>query len=532
MKHNLCKFVSVMLFSLLFFSCESNMEMILPQGPEGKSAYEVWVLDVAKGLDDPHNPGTQWDKSKTSTVDFWYYLTGVDGKSAYELWVEEVAKGLDDPHRPGELWDKDKTTLDDFWEYLRGADGLDGKFELGKQGDTITIIRGKANVIPLYSAQQFSEFVRPTDGSVAFMVYDDKGNPAPGAIVRGLPGMDTLKSYTAGTDGSFIVPKEDLPFEKPVSDRYSSTKYVTYTKSTGGLVTERSANNTYVPNKMQVRLIAAYDYFYIDRAHLKVQRKSEADADWEIIPSYLIISTQRVYSCIIDNPNDPTSYTRENYFNSTSLSPSSIDYAYQPRKIKQCDYYPLSANELWDGNDHYYTYVFSNCYGEEPALNAVIKMAPTQYPPLIKNVKAYGLDPTGTFFTKLEAEFDISQIDLNLIFNRYHNKQSISNSYGTFDYYTPILEDYTTFIAEKSMGLQFTSPSGDNIATSQSIYSNPSITVITPHTGSTVYTLNPSSYFSNSVLFANIILDSDGVWKLKPYSSSYTFSDIIVQVFP
>ena len=93
-----------------------------PEGPAGKSAYEVWVDAVNDGTVD-------WPKDRTDENNFFLFLKGKDGedgKSAYEIWITEVEAGLDNPKNPGTDWPKDETDLNDFWYYLTGADGKDG----------------------------------------------------------------------------------------------------------------------------------------------------------------------------------------------------------------------------------------------------------------------------------------------------------------------------------------------------------------------------------------------------------------------
>jgi len=99
--------------------------MLFPEGPAGKSAYEVWVEEVLNGTID-------WPEDRTDVNNFFLYLKGEDGKngadgqSAYELWLAEVEKGLENPHNPGHEWPKDQTDMNDFWYYLSGADGQNG----------------------------------------------------------------------------------------------------------------------------------------------------------------------------------------------------------------------------------------------------------------------------------------------------------------------------------------------------------------------------------------------------------------------
>lgn len=111
--------------SVTFLSCDNELHMLFPEGPAGKSAYEVWVEEVLNGTID-------WPEDRTDVNNFFLYLKGEDGKngadgqSAYELWLAEVEKGLENPHNPGHEWPKDQTDMNDFWYYLSGADGEDG----------------------------------------------------------------------------------------------------------------------------------------------------------------------------------------------------------------------------------------------------------------------------------------------------------------------------------------------------------------------------------------------------------------------
>lgn len=111
--------------SVTFLSCDNELHMLFPEGPAGKSAYEVWVEEVLNGTID-------WPEDRTDVNNFFLYLKGEDGKngadgqSAYELWLAEVEKGLENPHNPGHEWPKDQTDMNDFWYYLSGADGQNG----------------------------------------------------------------------------------------------------------------------------------------------------------------------------------------------------------------------------------------------------------------------------------------------------------------------------------------------------------------------------------------------------------------------
>ena len=119
---NLWKAILLSVLCITNYSCSNELHMTFPEGPAGKSAYEVWVEAVNNGEID-------WPENRTDINNFFLYLKGEDGqngKSAYEIWLEEVEKGLDDPHNPGQKWPADETELNDFWYYLTGADGQNG----------------------------------------------------------------------------------------------------------------------------------------------------------------------------------------------------------------------------------------------------------------------------------------------------------------------------------------------------------------------------------------------------------------------
>ena len=182
---------------------------------------------------------------------------GKDGKSAYELWKEEIAKGnTPDPHNPGMMWDPDKNTVADFWEFLRGKDGKDGQD--GQDGEPgISIEIGKANVLPVYYNGTLKEYVDPKDGSVIFQVFDKEGKKvAQGAKVKGLPGVKNQdKEYVTDKDGRFTVPATDLPNNEDISKRKGAPKLVLINDKP-----EDAAANTEVPNKILTRINAEMVY--------------------------------------------------------------------------------------------------------------------------------------------------------------------------------------------------------------------------------------------------------------------------------
>ena len=400
--------------------------------------------------------------------------TGAAGMSAYQLWKAQVERGLlADPHNPGFLWPVDHTTEMDFWEYLRGEDGKDGGNvhdgttqpggETGESGDNITIVRGIANVIPQYVIQVYNEFVRWQDGSVAYMVYDDMGRPASGAQVKGLPGVkNPNKVYTTGADGVFIIPKEDLPDNLPLAQR-RGTAVVTYTNSKGDVVTEKSAPNAYVPNRMLARLNMPakeinLNLSFIDFSDIIIERSENGGTTWKQIPSWLGDLTQRIYALRLSDNTDPASFpaTFPTVITPTPTTPISefsfwfVDLASpsptyptgfksmeidiskshhfrlfrlreaaphhrhpQATAANHLNYYEWRRGGGLNGTDHhYFTFVLNDYYGEKPYLNAVIRMAPIQPMPFLSEVVAHHRVPQGNFndyFTSITGKIDASK---------------------------------------------------------------------------------------------------------------------------
>ena len=104
--------------------------------------------------------------------------------------------------------------------------------------------------LPIYYNATSGEYVSPQDGSVTFQVYDKEGEKAPAnSKVKGLPGvLDQTKVFTTDAEGIIKVPRTDLPDKLPDAQRRG-----TATVTING-VTETSANNTYVPNRINTRI--------------------------------------------------------------------------------------------------------------------------------------------------------------------------------------------------------------------------------------------------------------------------------------
>lgn len=328
-----------------------------------------------------------------------------------------------------------------------------------------SVIKGVPNVIAQLTSE--NEFVRVSDGSVTFLVYDDKGQPSPNAKVKGLPGIkNPNKIYTANSSGLFIVPKEDLPTDKAAIT--GITTEVEYFKSTGKIVKESSARNTYVPNRMQVRIrleslpfkpYLAYEY--IDLPFV-IERKTEPNAEWTKIPTNLEYQDRykKLSAYRLSNPNDPTSYTESSKKYNSSYQNYDIANSFSIgifRMVKQSKYgNPRFSSELWDGQDHYFNVVLSDgIYGEKPHANTVIKLPPMQYMPLPKNIKAYNFDKNIGKFSKIEGELDIegAGIDYNLIYKHYLAVETKKVNGNEFTYLSPVIEDKETILNHKMMFL-------------------------------------------------------------------------------
>lgn len=141
----------------------NTLEVTMPRGPQGEqglkgeagkdglSAYEIWVNSVK-------DHSVQDWSGGTAVTDFFKYLKGkdgvngkdgadgkdgVDGKTAYELWVDYVASGVEDPKNPGMQWDRTRTTEKDFYDFLSGSDGDNGSTPyIGSDGNWWIVVDG------------------------------------------------------------------------------------------------------------------------------------------------------------------------------------------------------------------------------------------------------------------------------------------------------------------------------------------------------------------------------------------------------
>lgn len=290
---------------------------------------------------------------------------GADGKSAYDLWKEDVKKRCGtadpvmDPHNPGTPWDCSKTTLADFWIFLSGKNGQDGE----------TIVLGKFNVLPEYYDGEKKEYVYPSDGKVIFTVYDKEGNKAPaGSKVKGLPGMDPDAEFTTDSVGQFSVPWNQLPNVKPLEERKGATQSVTI-----GGVTEASAPNTFVPNRVNVKCTVTKciieGTIMMPCVAPTFKLEYQVDGEWRISDISLVDIMDYFKLLKIKDVDQPVS--KENSEEASAWTYVHPSYFYgirrprvlTPREEQYAATHTSFGFDKWDGTKHYFGYVFGD--GEE-----------------------------------------------------------------------------------------------------------------------------------------------------------------------
>lgn len=522
-------------------------------GKDGKSAYELWKETVATGnLDHPQKDGEKWPTNETEENDFYRFLAGKNGEnglSAYQIWKEDLAErcGTDHPmidHKTGAPWKCEKNTLDDFYEYLRGKDGKDGEDgkdgkpgEPGKPGAEVTIIQGVPNVITEYAQPEFGEYVRTTDGGVRYTVYDTKGQIAPGAVVRGMPGIDPNKEYTADDQGKFIVPKEDLPNIQDVKARWGKVKSVTLAGSGESM---ESAMNTYVPNRIHLRLRLSdnnspslYSYQTI---YLQFERRLNPEDKWQKVPAYLPYTSRSLEAYQVEDRNDPTSILADRKIytsNSYSVGDGVINYLYAST------YRPMQGNdgaikntweEFWNGSDVYYTLkLTSQMYGETPQWNGTAYLPPLQMGPRLKTIKLKtfikGEAPT---FASAEGELDYSRLDLTKL---YKSEFTVSREAGEPEYVEAkkFTEEEFKSLKTAFVKLSYTSTQGEQVASSsgkRSSLDEPEYKVLSPFLNASILVQGVYSRLFYEYLYVGYLRQRAGTeneFYVERYTSASTY---------
>ena len=538
-------------------------------GINGKSAYELWKETIATGqVDDPKTPGTKWPAERNTEADFFNFLAGRDGVdglngrdgvngkdganglSAYELWKADLAKRCGTPealtdHRDGSKWDCERNSLDDFYEFLRGADGLDGKDgkdgrpgEPGKPGAEVTIIQGVPNVIAQYSQSEFGEYVRTTDGGVLYKVYDERGQLAPHAKVQGLPGIDPGKEYTSNEQGEFIVPREDLPEIQELDSRWGTTRSVTL----AGKAPQESARNTYVPNRVHMRIVLENKTPSVDyqlNMTFRIQRRINPDDEWQDLPSYLPNSgSLHPETFRVADKDDPRSLLADRpVYCGNSTSSSSGSYLYNCRPYRYVQENPAnqknSQKEYWDGTDVYLTVKNREAYyGEEFQWNGVALLPPYQLGPSLKSLKLKtksGEPPT--VFLSAEGELDFSHMDLTRLYKswtRYTQRPDgsdfIEPTLYTEEEARKLKMAYVTFKFSSSAGTQEASSTNNRSSADE-----PTFKVLTPYLNSTIYIKYDSYHqfmgFTQGYLRPGT---EEGTYRVEPCPPAYTLPEVTV----
>jgi hypothetical protein len=189
---NRFKSLTGILAAMAMLAACNTLEVTLPKGPRGEqgiqgvsgkdglSAYDIWVKCVKDQTIADWAGGTEVN-------DFFKYLKGKDGedgkdgKSAFEQWREYVAVGVEDPKNPGTQWDKERITERDFYDFLSGADGDDGSTPyIGDNGNWWIVVDGEPEDLGV-----------PAQGPKG-----DKGDPG----IDGMDGIDGIDGVD-GIDG-------------------------------------------------------------------------------------------------------------------------------------------------------------------------------------------------------------------------------------------------------------------------------------------------------------------------------------------
>jgi hypothetical protein len=496
--------------------------------------------------------------------DFYYYLSGEDGKdglassvngrSAYELWKEELASraGMDNAlwnYAEDEPWDPAANTLDDFYLYLRGTDGANGKDGKpglpGEPGAIVTIVKGIPNVIAQYSQSEFSEYVRTTDGGVLYKVYDKYGALAPGAIVKGMPGLDPSKTYTADSKGEFIIPRDELPEIQEVEARWGTVKSVTIKGET-----LESAMNTYVPNQPHMRMIlrknsSATMYYYVQIYYL-IQRKMNPEDEWTNLVSYLpnynsftLSAYKLTDSTDPDSMDTSTTLAATNSYGTNAKEPGQNyvtgfkGLSVNRLMIKNVAEYKNNNKDYSDGTIVYYTVkTKENYYGLPVKWNGIAQLPPYQIAPLPKKLHFVGKSSTAhPYFTRCEGEYDFSAFRTDICYKNssimVYNPdgiESVSFKKYTSEEVNKLNCFYLSFEYSSSEGKQTASNSGN-----QSSHDNPTFTINTPYLGASLFTKSSNSTIAySSIGFGKLLQKGDGSYYIKSTIDGKEYTDIEV----
>ena len=193
----------------------------------------MWLAEVEKGLENPHNPGHEWPKDQTDMNDFWYYLSGADGQNGVtpnigdngNWWIGDEDTGIPAKGKDGADGQDGATPVigenGNWWiggvdtgVPATGADGEDGATpEIGENGNWW--IDGEDTGIP--AKGQDGQDGKPGDDGATPVIGEngnwwidgvDTGVPAKGQ--DGKPGDDgQMPDITIGENGNWYINGED-----------------------------------------------------------------------------------------------------------------------------------------------------------------------------------------------------------------------------------------------------------------------------------------------------------------------------------
>lgn len=136
---------------------------------------------------------------------------GSNGLSAYELWVIAVGEGLENPHsktEPKENWPKDKTSMADFWEYLRGSDGKNGESDIG------TLVEDYILTFKHIRSTHTDNEYDPETGDVYITIKDRNEKPlrkGTQVTFEDYFGLSEGKTYSVDENSNIKIDCKDLP---------------------------------------------------------------------------------------------------------------------------------------------------------------------------------------------------------------------------------------------------------------------------------------------------------------------------------
>ena len=309
-----------------------------------------------------------------------------------------------------------------------------------------------------------------------------------------------------------------------------------------GKAPQESARNTYVPNRVHMRMVPQSKTPSVDyqlNMTFRIQRRINPDDEWQDLPSYLPNSgslhpeTFRV----ADKDNPRSLLADRPVYCSSSTSPISGNYIYNCYPYRYVQENPAnqknSQKEYWDGTDVYLTVKNREAYyGEEFQWNGVALLPPYQLGPRLKSLKLKtksGGPPT--VFLSAEGELDFSHMDLTRLYKsstRYTQRPDGS------DFIEPIL--YTEEEARKLkmayVSFNFSSSAGTQEASStnnRSSADEPTFKVLTPYLNSTIY-IKYGSYHQFKGFTQGYLRPGteEGTYRVEPYQPAYTLPEVTV----